>query len=131
MSKLIHFGTSSLCALGILSFSSAYGQEASAPIAVPGNVASSGASAPPQWINFVFIGGIILFMWLFVIRPQSKRAKEQKLFLESLASGMEVVTTGGIVGKITQVTDTMVSLDVGCGTIRIVKSAVSHKLGTN
>ena len=95
---------------------------------VPVNQAQATAGQPPIWTNFVLIGGIILFMWLFVIRPQSKRAKEHKNFLESLTPGMEVLTTGGLVGKVKESTDSLVTLDVGSGTVRVLKSAISGKL---
>ena len=42
--------------------------------------------------NLVFIGAMILIFWLFLIRPQQKRQKEQKAFMDSLQKGDEVVT---------------------------------------
>lgn len=99
------------------------------PVAVSG--AENAQAGGPVWINFVFIGGIILFMWLFVIRPQSKRAKEHRSFLSALTPGMEVVTSGGMVGKITETTDTLVTLDVGCGKIKFLKSSISSKLDSS
>ncbi len=84
-------------------------------------------SGAPAWINFVLIGGIIVFMWLFVIRPQSKRAKEQKDFISSLSPGMEVITSGGVIGTIVEVKDNVISLNVGNGTLRVLKSSVSGK----
>jgi preprotein translocase subunit YajC len=93
----------------------------------------SGAAAQPQgapaWVNLVLIAGIMLFMWLFVFRPQAKRAKEQKEFLTSLTPGQEVVTSGGMIGTITEVKENIVSLSIGQNaTIRVLKSAVSGKL---
>lgn len=104
-------------------------QTTDAPQQVPGNAAAGGQAAP-AWINLVLIGGIILFMWLFVFRPQSKRAKEQKDFLSSLSPGMEIITSGGIIGTITEVKDNIVSVNVGNSTIRVLKSSVSGKLDT-
>lgn len=100
----------------------------SGAIQVAGNSAQAPAS-PPQWINFVLIGGIILFMWLFVFRPQSKRAKEQKEFLASLTPGAEVITTGGIIGTVTEVKENIVSLNIGNNAnIRVLKNSISGKL---
>ena len=114
------------------SFSIALSFVSFALLAQDGPVAVSGAenaqAGGPVWINFVFIGGIILFMWLFVIRPQSKRAKQHRSFLSALTPGMEVVTSGGMVGKITETTDTLVTIDVGCGKIKVLRSAISSHL---
>jgi preprotein translocase subunit YajC len=114
------------------SFSIALSFVSFALLAQDGPVAVSGAenaqAGGPVWINFVFIGGIILFMWLFVIRPQSKRAKQHRSFLSALTPGMEVVTSGGMVGKITETTDTLVTIDVGCGKIKVLRSAISSQL---
>lgn len=78
-------------------------------------------AAPSQgggmMFNLIFFGVIFLVFYFFMIRPQQKRAKEQKNFLASLRKGMQVVTIGGIHGKITEVGDTTVTLDIdGRGT---------------
>lgn len=57
---------------------------------------------------FIMLGVFVLFMYFMVWRPQSKRAKEQRDLLNSLAKGDEVVTAGGILGKITKVSDAYV-----------------------
>jgi preprotein translocase subunit YajC len=99
---------------------------------VPAGVASGAAPAgAPAWINFALMGGIILFMWLFVFRPQSKRAKEQKEFLSSLTPGIEVITAGGIIGTIVEVKENIVSLNVGSSTVRVVKSSISGRLDSS
>jgi preprotein translocase subunit YajC len=112
--------------LGNLLTLAAFAEDAGVPVAGPAQ-----APQPPAWINIALIGGIILFMWLFVIRPQSKRAKEHKNFLSSLTTGMEVVTSGGIVGRVKESTDSFVILDVGNGTIKVLKSSISGKLDAN
>ena len=129
--------TKSLSSIGSFSLATvvccaSFAQQASsnteAPVQVAGNASSQAAPGAPAWINFVLIGGIIVFMWLFVFRPQSKRAKEQKEFLSSLAPGLEVITSGGVIGTITEVKDNIVSLNVGSSTIKVLKSAISGKL---
>lgn len=100
--------------------------QTSAPQQVP-----AGAAAPqggPIWINFVLIGGVVLFMWLFIIRPQSKRAKEQKEFLSSLTPGLEVFTSGGIIGTIVEVKDNIIALNIGNSTVRVLRTSISGKL---
>lgn len=69
---------------------------------------------------------IILVFYLFFIRPQMKRAKQQRQFRESLEKGQKVVTVGGIHGKIVEVKDTHVLLDVGNQIqLKVEKSAIS------
>lgn len=102
------------------------------PQQVPaGTAAGAAPSGAPAWINFALMGGIILFMWLFVFRPQSKRAKEQKEFLSSLTPGIEVITAGGIIGTIVEVKENIVSLNVGNSTVRVVKSSISGRLDSS
>ena len=62
--------------------------------------------------GWLFLGGFLVIFYLMVWRPQAKRAKEQKNLLGSLQKGDEVVTTGGIAGKITKVSDAFVVLEV-------------------
>lgn len=93
-----------------------------------GTTAAAAPQGGPVWINFALMGGIILFMWLFVFRPQSKRAKEQKEFLNSLSPGIEVITAGGIIGTVVEVKDNVVSLNVGSSTLRVMKSSISGRL---
>jgi preprotein translocase subunit YajC len=98
--------------------------------AVKTAAAPAGATpATAGYLNILLLGGMFFFMWLFIIRPQSKRQKEHKQFLDKLASGQEVVTSGGLIGKITSVQDTVVTLDLGTSSVRILKSAVSGELG--
>lgn len=101
------------------------------PIKTPAGGAEGAAGAPAGagWMNFLLLGGMFFFMWLFIIRPQAKRQKEHKLFLEKLEHGQEVITSGGLIGRITAVQDTIVTLDTGSGTVRILKTAVSGELG--
>ncbi|WP_222435731.1 preprotein translocase subunit YajC [Fluviispira vulneris] len=101
---------------------------ATAPIQVPAGAAAGAAPAGAGWLNFALIGGMILFMWLFVFRPQAKRAKEQKAFLASLTAGSEVITAGGIIGTVVEVKENIVSLNVGNSTVRVLKSSISGRL---
>jgi len=89
--------------------------------------AAPGAAA--GWMNLVIFGGMILFMWFFVIRPQQKRQKEHRNFVESLKTGMEVVTASGLIGRITSITDTIVTLDLGNTSVRVLKHTISGELG--
>lgn len=74
---------------------------------------------------FLF-GSIILIMYFFMIRPQQKKQKETKKFIEEIKKGDDVVTIGGIHGKVSSVEGDAVILDIDRGVkIKIEKSAIS------
>ena len=77
--------------------------------------------------QFIFLGLIIVVFWLFFIRPQAKRAKNQKKFIEDLNKGDKVVTIAGIHGTINKVNeDGTLNIEVSPGTyIKMEKSAIS------
>ena len=70
-----------------------------------------------------FLPLILMFvvMYFLMIRPQQKRAKEQKSMMEALARGDEIITAGGILGKVSKVTDSYVTLEVATGTDIVVQ----------
>lgn len=80
-------------------------------------------------IQMLFFGAIILVFWLFIIRPQAKKQKEQNQFSDTLERGQEVVTASGMLGRINKVEGDVVTLEVATKTyIRVTKSAVSKEL---
>jgi preprotein translocase subunit YajC len=83
--------------------------------------------------SIIFMGMIILVFWLFFIRPQSKKQKQQKKFIEDLQRGDKVVTIAGIHGSINKVNeDGTVNLEVSPGSyIKIEKSAISLEWSNN
>jgi len=83
--------------------------------------ASGGGSS-----QFIMLGAMIVIFYLFFIRPQQKKQKNQKNFISELKKGDLVVTMGGIHGKVTEVTDDTITLDVDRGTkLTVEKSSVS------
>ncbi|MCP3930498.1 MAG: preprotein translocase subunit YajC [Bacteroidetes bacterium] len=90
---------------------------------------TSGGGAGAGYMNLVFIAAMVVIFYLFLIRPQSKRQKEQKLFSESIEKGSEIVTTSGILGRINKIEDDIVTLEVGTKTfIRITRSSISKEM---
>lgn len=81
--------------------------------------------------NFAFIISLLLMVAIFyflLIRPQQRRARQQRELVDSLDVGDEVVTIGGMYGVIAEEDDDTVTLDVGGGTrIRFIKQAVARK----
>jgi len=66
---------------------------------------------------------ILMFvaMYFLMIRPQQKRAKEQKAMMEALTKGAEVVTAGGLLGKIVKISDAYVTLEISSGAELVVQ----------
>jgi preprotein translocase subunit YajC len=92
----------------------------------PGGEAGKGNSGM-QGFQFIFLGLMIVVFWLFFIRPQSKRAKNQKKFIEDLQKGDKIVTIAGIHGVINKVNeDGTLNIEISPGSyIKIEKSAIS------
>ena len=83
------------------------------------------AEAPPAWINWLPIIGMILIFWFLIIRPQMKRTKEHQEKVGGLKKGDQVITQGGLVGKITKVDDTYAEVELAQG-VRV--KAVKHTI---
>ena len=76
-------------------------------------------------------GAIILIFYFFMIRPQQKKASDQKKFRESLQKGTNVVTIGGLHGKIVDIQETTVWLEVDRGfKLKFDKSAIASAANT-
>ncbi|MFM7358487.1 MAG: preprotein translocase subunit YajC [Sediminibacterium sp.] len=78
-------------------------------------------------MNLVLMGSIILVFWLFMIRPQTKKAKEQKKFIDQLQKGDRIVTIAGIHGVVNKINeDGTLQLEINPGSyIKLEKSAIS------
>lgn len=78
-------------------------------------------------LNLIMLAGIIVVFWFFMIRPQAKKAKEQKKFIDGMQKGDKVVTIAGIHGIISKVNeDNTVQLEVSPGTyLKIERSSIS------
>lgn len=81
-----------------------------------------------QLTNFLPIILMIGVVYLFMIRPQMKRQKDEKKFSESLKRGDRVITKSGLHGKILELNDDSVLLDAGAGKMRYERSALSLEL---
>jgi preprotein translocase subunit YajC len=91
----------------------------------PGGAAgpAGGMAAFQQVIPLVFMFAIFYFL---LIRPQQKKAKEHKALLEAIKKGDNVITAGGVHGKVSSVDDTIVTLEIATGVnIKITKSYIA------
>lgn len=80
-------------------------------------------------LSFLPIILMFVVLYIFMIRPQMKRAKEQKQMIEALQKGDEVITAGGVVGRITKIGEAYLSLEVAPDTeISVQRSAVQMLL---
>ncbi|HVE43696.1 MAG TPA: preprotein translocase subunit YajC [Gammaproteobacteria bacterium] len=94
------------------------------------DTAAQAAQPAPAGISFITMFLIFVFIVYFAIwRPQSKRAKEQRDLLTSLAKGDEVVTAGGLLGRVQKITDQHIVLGITDNTdIIIQKESVTSIL---
>lgn len=92
-----------------------------------------GQGAEGGGFQFVFLGLMILVFWLFMIRPQAKKQKQQKTFMQNLQKGDKVVTISGIHGTVNKLNDDgTISLEVNPGSyIKMERSAVSMEMTAN
>ena len=83
--------------------------------------------------TLIMMGLMILVFWLFMIRPQAKKAKKQKEFINNLQKGDKIVTIAGIHGKVSKVTDDgTLELEVSPGSyLKIERSAISMEWTAN
>jgi len=87
--------------------------------------AQSAPSGDPGYIGLLPIVLMFVLLYFLMIRPQMKRAKEQKAMVEALQKGDEVITAGGVLGRITKLSDAYVSLEIAPNTeISVQKAAV-------
>jgi preprotein translocase subunit YajC len=95
------------------------------------DAAAPAAAAGPMGGGFewIFLVGFLVIFYLMIWRPQAKRAKETKNLLGNLQKGDEVVTSGGIAGKINKVTDDFVVIEVSDTVeLKIQKGAIAATL---
>ena len=100
-------------------------------ILLMGPTPGGGQGGSPM-VSILFFGGMIVVMWLFMIRPQTKKAKLQKQFIDNLKEGDKIVTIAGIHGKVKKMNDNnTVLMEVSPGTnFTIERSAISMEYTT-
>ena len=74
--------------------------------------APAAAQQPDPLASLILPIGLVVLFYFFLIRPQSKRQKEHKEMVAGLQKGEEVITTGGLLGKVTNVGENFVTLDI-------------------
>ena len=99
------------------------------PAAFAADAAPAAGAPAGTGFEWVFLVGFLVIFYLMIWRPQAKRAKEQKHLLGGLQKGDEVVTSGGIAGKIVKVSDDFVVIEVSDTVeLKIQKMAIAATL---
>ena len=95
----------------------------------PAYAQASGSMPGGDFMTFLPMIGIFVVFYFLLIRPQQKRAKETKLMLAALQKGDEVVTAGGLVGKISKLTDQYAAIEIAPNVeINVQRGAVAQLL---
>ncbi|MCW8923444.1 MAG: preprotein translocase subunit YajC [Gammaproteobacteria bacterium] len=86
---------------------------------------ASATPAQPELVSLMLPIGLVVLFYFLLIRPQSKRQKEHKAMVDTIQKGEEIVTAGGLLGKITNVGENFVALEISKDvTIHIQKNSI-------
>ena len=95
----------------------------------PTAYAQEAAAQPSMTYNLILFGGMFLLFYLILWRPQSKRAKEHRELIGNIGKGDEVMTSGGLLGKVTRVSEEFIAIEVAEGVeMKLQKSSVAAAL---
>ena len=87
--------------------------------------AGAAGSAPPGWLQFLPIIGMVAIFWFLIIRPQMKRQKQHQAKIAAVKKGDQVVTAGGLLGKVVKVDEQYAEIEIAQGVrVRAVKSTL-------
>jgi preprotein translocase subunit YajC len=87
--------------------------------------AAASAEAPPAWIQFLPLVGMGLIFWFLIIRPQMRKQKEHAAKIGGLKKGDQVITAGGLLGKVMKVDDIYAEVELAQGVrVKAVKSTI-------
>ena len=96
------------------------------------NAYADGAAAAPQdggLMQFLPLVALLAVFYFLILRPQQKRAKEHKTLMEALQKGDEVITIGGILGKVTKVGEENVGVEIADNVVvQVQKAAIQNVL---
>ena len=87
--------------------------------------AGTAAAGPPGWVQFLPIVGMVLIFWLLIIRPQMQRQKQHQAKIAAVKKGDQIVTAGGLLGKVIKVDDHYAEIEIAQGVrVKAVKSTI-------
>ena len=88
--------------------------------------ASTGGAAGGLISSLLLFGPLILIFYFLILRPQNQRMKKHKAMVEALQRGDDIITSGGIVGKIKKVSDEDITITSGSSELKIARSMVAQ-----
>lgn len=95
----------------------------------PAYAQAAGAGGPAAFAQFVPLILIFAIMYFLMIRPQQKRVKQHRAMVEALKRGDQIVTQGGLYGKVVGVRDEDLDVEIAQGVkVRVVRSSISQVL---
>ena len=87
--------------------------------------AGTAAAAPPGWLSFLPIVGMVVIFWFLIIRPQMRQQKIHRERIAAVKKGDQVVTAGGLVGKVIKVDDQYAEIEIAQGVrVKAVKATI-------
>ena len=90
------------------------------------SAAAAGEQAPPAWLQFMPLVAMGVIFWFLILRPQMRRQKEQANKISAIKKGDQVLTAGGLVGKVVKVDDHYAEVELAPGMkVKAVKSTIA------
>jgi preprotein translocase subunit YajC len=87
--------------------------------------AGTAAAAPPGWLQFLPIVGMVVIFWFLIIRPQMRQQKAHREKIAAVKKGDQVVTAGGLLGKVIKVDDQYAEIEIAQGVrVKAVKATL-------
>lgn len=88
-------------------------------------VAAAGSSTPPFWVNLLPLVGMAAIFWFLILGPQLRQQKAHREKIAAVKKGDQVVTAGGLIGKVTKVDDHYAEIELAQGVrVKAVKSTI-------
>jgi preprotein translocase subunit YajC len=79
--------------------------------------------------SLIFFAAMMLVFWFFLLRPQAKKQKEQRQFMDGIQKGDDVVTTSGILGRINKIEGEIITVEIGTKNyVRMTKNSISKEM---
>ena len=90
------------------------------------SAAGGAAPEPPIWLTYLPFVGMIAIVWFLILRPQMRKQKEQAAKIEGIKKGDQVLTAGGLVGKVIKVDENYAELELGPNVrVKALKSTIA------
>lgn len=88
-------------------------------------LSAAAPGAAPAWTQLLMFVPLLFIFYFLILRPQQRQMKAHKAKIDAVKRGDQVITGGGLVGKVTKVDDAYVEIDLGGAKVRAVKATIS------